>query len=243
MLLRRITQHVKDQNWFAVFLDFLIVVVGILIAFQISNWNDELQEQASQKLVHQRLLQDFEIIEQQNDQAVDYIENLMDSLIVLQKAVARGKVMEGEDAPIKYALESWFSYPSFNQRSGTYIELISSGRLDLIENESLRVVLSEYDIDVHQSKYNETRIHELLIQNIGLIELARYRTMALPARNDIGEIVRRPITHYDIGAMAADPDFRSLLDQIIENRTWLVSNIYGQRSNLRAVIKVLEETE
>ena len=40
MLLRRITQHVRDQNWFAVFLDFFIVVVGILIAFQITNWNE-----------------------------------------------------------------------------------------------------------------------------------------------------------------------------------------------------------
>ena len=40
MLLRRITQNVKDQNWFAVFLDFFIVVVGILIAFQINAWSD-----------------------------------------------------------------------------------------------------------------------------------------------------------------------------------------------------------
>ena len=40
MLLRRITEHVKAQNWFAVFLDFLIVVVGILIAFQITEWNE-----------------------------------------------------------------------------------------------------------------------------------------------------------------------------------------------------------
>ena len=37
MLLRRVTNHVKDQNWFAVALDFVIVVVGILIAFQISS--------------------------------------------------------------------------------------------------------------------------------------------------------------------------------------------------------------
>ncbi len=39
MLLRRLTKHVKDQNWFAVGLDFFIVVVGILIAFQITNWS------------------------------------------------------------------------------------------------------------------------------------------------------------------------------------------------------------
>lgn len=40
MLLRSLTKHVKDQNWFAVALDFFIVVVGILIALQITNWNE-----------------------------------------------------------------------------------------------------------------------------------------------------------------------------------------------------------
>lgn len=39
MLLRSISKHVKDQNWFAVALDFFIVVVGILLAFQITNWS------------------------------------------------------------------------------------------------------------------------------------------------------------------------------------------------------------
>jgi hypothetical protein len=43
MILRRITQHVKDQNWFAVGIDFVIVVAGILIAFQITNWSEERQ--------------------------------------------------------------------------------------------------------------------------------------------------------------------------------------------------------
>lgn len=44
MILRRLTNHVKDQNWFAVAIDFLIVISGILIAFQITNWNEQQQE-------------------------------------------------------------------------------------------------------------------------------------------------------------------------------------------------------
>ena len=40
MLLRRITKHVTDQNWFAVFIDFLIVVVGVFIGIQVANWNE-----------------------------------------------------------------------------------------------------------------------------------------------------------------------------------------------------------
>ncbi len=40
MLLRSISKHVKDQNWFAVFLDFIIVVFGVFIGIQVANWNE-----------------------------------------------------------------------------------------------------------------------------------------------------------------------------------------------------------
>ena len=39
MRLRRVTEHVKAQNWFAVWLDFVIVVVGVFIGIQVANWN------------------------------------------------------------------------------------------------------------------------------------------------------------------------------------------------------------
>mgnify|MGYP006866152529 CR=1 FL=1 len=57
MILRRITQHIKEQNWFAVVLDFIIVILGILIAFQITNWNEERQTKA----VELRTLEQIEI--------------------------------------------------------------------------------------------------------------------------------------------------------------------------------------
>lgn len=38
MLLRRITAHIKKQNWFAVGLDFVIVVVGVLFALMTEQW-------------------------------------------------------------------------------------------------------------------------------------------------------------------------------------------------------------
>ena len=44
MILRRLTKHVNDQNWFAVGIDLFIVVVGVFIGIQVANWNDLLQE-------------------------------------------------------------------------------------------------------------------------------------------------------------------------------------------------------
>jgi hypothetical protein len=36
MILRSVTKRVKDQNWFAVGLDLLIVVFGVYIGLQVS---------------------------------------------------------------------------------------------------------------------------------------------------------------------------------------------------------------
>ncbi|MEP6390338.1 MAG: hypothetical protein ABJ056_10490 [Halioglobus sp.] len=43
MLLRRITHHVNEQNWFAVALDFLIVVFGIWGALLVGQWTEDQQ--------------------------------------------------------------------------------------------------------------------------------------------------------------------------------------------------------
>ena len=59
MLLRSLTKHVKDQNWFAVFLDFFIVVAGILIAFQITNWNEARSEKRLKEYYLERIQSDL----------------------------------------------------------------------------------------------------------------------------------------------------------------------------------------
>jgi hypothetical protein len=41
IFLRRIVEHLKTQNWTAVGLDLGIVVVGVFIGTQVSNWNQE----------------------------------------------------------------------------------------------------------------------------------------------------------------------------------------------------------
>jgi hypothetical protein len=38
MLLRRISEHIKAQDWFAVGIDFAIVVIGVYTAVAIESW-------------------------------------------------------------------------------------------------------------------------------------------------------------------------------------------------------------
>jgi len=58
MLLRRVMKHVNDQNWFAVVLDFLIVVFGIFVGLQVDNWNEERKARAEEQIYLARLSED-----------------------------------------------------------------------------------------------------------------------------------------------------------------------------------------
>ena len=46
MLLRRLTQHVNEQNWFALVLDFVIVVIGVGLALMAEQWISDGQKRA-----------------------------------------------------------------------------------------------------------------------------------------------------------------------------------------------------
>jgi hypothetical protein len=68
MLLRTLTQHVKDQNWFAVGLDFFIVVVGVFIGLQVQQWANDQERQKREftylERLHEEVLRTGELREE-----------------------------------------------------------------------------------------------------------------------------------------------------------------------------------
>lgn len=59
MLFRRISQHVKDQNWTAIWIDFLIVVVGVFVGLQVSNWNETSRGAEKEAVILEQLHSEF----------------------------------------------------------------------------------------------------------------------------------------------------------------------------------------
>ena len=46
MLLRRVIEHVRKQEWTAVAIDFVIVVAGVFVGIQAANWNEVRSDQS-----------------------------------------------------------------------------------------------------------------------------------------------------------------------------------------------------
>lgn len=137
MLLRRITKHVKDQNWFAVGLDFFIVVIGILIAFQITSWNDGRSARQLESEYMILLTTDLRTIEgnlsEQLAQEHEIIANAKTALAAINTREA------GVDpTQMGHSLISIFGRRTLILDSPAFSELKSAGRLTLIEDTGLR---------------------------------------------------------------------------------------------------------
>lgn len=59
MILRRITQHVREQNWTAIAIDFVIVVTGVFLGIQLGNWNEARGASAKEAAFKERLIEDL----------------------------------------------------------------------------------------------------------------------------------------------------------------------------------------
>jgi hypothetical protein len=60
MNLRTMREHVARHNWFAVAIDFLIVVVGVFLGIQASNWNQVRETRAQAREYRGMLLADLD---------------------------------------------------------------------------------------------------------------------------------------------------------------------------------------
>ena len=61
MLLRRVIKHFKNQEWTAIAIDFVIVVIGVFVGIQVANWNADVIEQSETHDYMQRLENDLRL--------------------------------------------------------------------------------------------------------------------------------------------------------------------------------------
>lgn len=137
MLLRRITQHVQTQNWFAVILDFLIVVVGVFIGIQVANWNDALQANLREQQIIDRLYEDHVALEEELDIDIRFLSSVTQGIEDMEKLII--DYPDGANPKILSTFfETAFNLPAITGHSDTYEQLVASGDMNLLSSEQLR---------------------------------------------------------------------------------------------------------
>ena len=199
MLLRRIIEHVKTQNWTAVAIDFFIVVVGVFIGIQVSNWNASLEDRKKEQEYLERLYVDLnesvDVLTSQYELLHDWRIHGEETLVAIMEGNPN-RVPEHSDFYIQASTRLTLGIAQM----ATMQEIISSGAIGLFQNPQIRIELSRLD-----AQFNS------LSKLIGI--LVDYSASVAPVVQtrltpDVDNLERNAIT-YQFDELAADREFQN----------------------------------
>ena len=185
-------QHIKEQNWFAVGLDVIVVITGIFLGMQVQEIYDERGERNIERNYMLRL--HSEVI-----QNLGFNETNFAELLLLENFQQNEKYLDevlnffsGTEKSITLspnhclAIMTSAIYNDQQTYLPTLSELLASGQLSVVQNDSIKFALSEYTmaynalkqqvdtlsssrVDIHQ-KYShlfklDTRMRNIIQSN------------------------------------------------------------------------------
>ncbi len=149
MLLRRITQHVKDQNWFAVALDFVIVVFGVFMGFQVQQWNEDRKDKIATSEYMERLASEMELSIERNDFQILTSQNEIKQLDLILKSLRTCQLSDADKPAFTAGLYNMGKYDLPAMVMNTIDELNATGKFQLIRGAKLKRKISETVREYH----------------------------------------------------------------------------------------------
>ena len=217
MLLRRITKHVKEQNWFAVGIDFFIVVVGVFIGIQVANWNASQFERREEAAILQRLQSDFERIEQDADRSLEFHVRMTEDLRTMLQSLRSGELKNKDIPAFEQALVLGPAFQTSADRSGTFTELMSSGRGIILRDRDLLNVLVEYEDFLERYAFAQKFYSEYSFLFTEAIRRGSNYSVEIELTEEAFALIEQeyPLVTYDFDAMVSDADFYEAAEELL----------------------------
>ena len=164
-ILGRLSKEVREQNWFAVVLELLIVVVGVVIGFQVTAWGQSQEDRSRERTYLRQIVTDLAETERliAAEDSIRY-----DTVIPSARRLIRS--FGHEPKPPADSVLAWFPsawrYGFLRPLLGTASALISSGNIDLIQDDSLRSAIVAY-VDLNEELMEEQRLYRDNVEAAG----------------------------------------------------------------------------
>lgn len=151
MILRRFMKHVTEQNWFAVGLDVIVVITGIFLGMQVSEWNESYSNIKQEQVYLKLLIRDLEQLEDALDEKVGWEEK---KIIIGDKLYS---ILEKDDYSedrhqIGTYLIALSDRRTLSVESAAYTDMKSTGNLSLIKDTLLRNNIIAFFTDAQRAQ-------------------------------------------------------------------------------------------
>jgi len=186
VLLRRVTKHIKAQDWFAVFVDFLIVVVGVFVGLQVQDWNDSRKERREELVLLDRLSEETQSLLDAHEQELATLRTRAGILTGVNAVL----FSQAPSRPIT-ALECGFISGSHVYRRPAdelpvLDEMLETGRFDLLRDPGIKEHLRAYLLLRERGRaYYEEAVNELFRLHSRFPSLVIVQRLPVTADEDV----------------------------------------------------------
>ena len=141
-MLRRFRERLRAQDWFGVSIELVIVVVGVFLGMQVTNWNAERVERRAGRSYVERIRADLGRNEQALEARIAYYLQVKKHALAALAAFDRPKAELGEPFLVDAFQASQILSPILDK--STYVELISAGAMNSIPDVAVRRQIASF---------------------------------------------------------------------------------------------------
>ena len=153
--LRRLELRKRSGQYFLyAFGEIVLIVVGILLALQISNWNDRRVEQQEVQEYLESLHEDFRENIKEVDLSLERISGQIEDALQLRDFLAEETITADRET-LNELLVNIFATPPLNQSTKAFNALINAGGLRKISNKELRSALGSWETGLEDARSDE----------------------------------------------------------------------------------------
>ena len=225
--------------------EIVLVVIGILIALQINTWNNQQIEKRHEQKVLMGLHETFSNNLENLNGIMDMSYNTFHSsktLLSMMGPNASDFTTREVDSLIYHLI----NYSTYDPSTGTVDNIINSGKLNIIQNEVLKVNISNWSGMLEDTKkdINIANSHCFDVMIIYLNDKINLKNIAVPKR--VTEVTQLDITrashfpaNYDL--IMRSKEFENLVDFHALNFNYLIREYLKIKVYLEENIALLEQ--
>tara|TARA_R110002072_G_scaffold100602_2_gene221642 strand:+ start:244 stop:990 length:747 start_codon:yes stop_codon:yes gene_type:complete len=161
MILRRLTDAFRKQEWFTVAVETMIVVLGVFLGLQVNNWNAANQSREREVVILEQLATEFAVTVEAAKSSKTDSEFLLDATRAVLRAIRDAKEPEDSDTFLR-TLGAAGGLDTGPSEPVTLIELMSTGGLTQLSSPGLRTAL----IRNHETAEAQSKLADLVLARV-----------------------------------------------------------------------------
>ena len=163
---RKIRYNLMTQNKTAKYFKYAIgeivlVVIGILIALQINNWNEERKKSLKENYYLNSIKSSIQLSQKELNRVIVDAELISSCADTLFTKIANNKTEQLEGKFLDSLLFSAGDYSLISLNDGGIQEILNTGSLDLIKDNGIRLHLASWDDRLHKIRKYEGETEKL----------------------------------------------------------------------------------